>query len=889
MRKKLLLLLAISMSMASSAWADLGTTTIGGKTYYQIGSAADLADLAKKVNGGEFTANAVLTGNIDMSELTEWTAIGDWGAISKTSSACYKGHFDGQGYTINNFTFTSTHNYYGIFGVISTGALIENFTIHGTMDLGHKTGGVVGYTRDATPTIRNIRSDMTINVTEAETTAERPGGIVGSAVNGTTVVENCTYSGTINVGGHTGNIGGIVGYVNNNAAAIVNVTNCLFNGEIKNGTAKGECGGIIGFNNAGTVTITGCLSLGTITSGKAGQFFGALNGNNSTYAGYNYYVGAAAQTGSGTATGTAPAVVNSTQLASGEICYKLNGDQSNIGFYQTLPDDAVPTLDNSHKQVYANGSFKCDGVTPKGVITYSNTEGVSIDPHTYSDGICSACGSVDADYMSANGEGYYEIGTANQLKWFAGYVNQVDPAVNGKLTGNINLAGVAWTPIGVGSGNVAPGATAYAGTFDGQGYGITGFNAEGIGHMGLFGDANNATIKNFSISGTLNVTGGYCGGIVANLTNSNIENIHSSLVIDVPNGDTHHVGGVVGTARGGNNIEGCSFDGSMTVAEGSTDNSAGIAAYITNGDSVKNCVNYGNITFKDINCAAGGIVGYINAQQACVRNCLTVGKILFDGEGNPKYGGAILGRTKGFSTEKVTNNYWLAGSAYGSVKNNDGSDPEAAPSVTAEQLASGEVAYKLGAAFGQVIGTDANPVLGGEAVNYVGEAGYATLFDATQGYELKGDAEAFVGNVNGQYVSLTTIGKDVPAATPVVLRGTYYNKIAADIPAINIANQLKGSDGTVEGNGSIYALANKDNGVGFYKVKDGIAIPAGKVYLQTSNAVKEFFPFADDETAIENVNGNVNGNKGAIYNIAGQRLSKMQKGLNIVGGKKVMY
>ncbi|MCR4591661.1 MAG: hypothetical protein K5672_00710 [Bacteroidaceae bacterium] len=153
------------------------------------------------------------------------------------------------------------------------------------------------------------------------------------------------------------------------------------------------------------------------------------------------------------------------------------------------------------------------------------------------------------------------------------------------------------------------------------------------------------------------------------------------------------------------------------------------------------------------------------------------------------------------------------------------------------------------------------------------------------------DAEGFynIGSAKGQYVSLTSIGKDVPAETPVVLKGTYYNKRAADVPAVDIANQLKGSDGTVKGDGSIYALANKDNGVGFYLVADGTTIPAGKAYLQTSNAVKEFFPFADDETAIENVNGNVNGNKGAIYNIAGQRLSKMQKGLNIVGGKKVMY
>ena len=42
-----------------------------------------------------------------------------------------------------------------------------------------------------------------------------------------------------------------------------------------------------------------------------------------------------------------------------------------------------------------------------------------------------------------------------------------------------------------------------------------------------------------------------------------------------------------------------------------------------------------------------------------------------------------------------------------------------------------------------------------------------------------------------------------------------------------------------------------------------------------------------DPDAIENVNVNVNGNSGAIYNIAGQRVSKAQKGIFIKDGRKV--
>lgn len=47
----------------------------------------------------------------------------------------------------------------------------------------------------------------------------------------------------------------------------------------------------------------------------------------------------------------------------------------------------------------------------------------------------------------------------------------------------------------------------------------------------------------------------------------------------------------------------------------------------------------------------------------------------------------------------------------------------------------------------------------------------------------------------------------------------------------------------------------------------------------------------EDPDGIENVNVNDNDNRNnaAIFNLAGQRISKLQKGINIVGGKKILY
>jgi len=148
-------------------------------------------------------------------------------------------------------------------------------------------------------------------------------------------------------------------------------------------------------------------------------------------------------------------------------------------------------------------------------------------------------------------------------------------------------------------------------------------------------------------------------------------------------------------------------------------------------------------------------------------------------------------------------------------------------------------------------------------------------------------------NTEKGYVSMTQVAA-VPKGTPVVLKneGEYVlAPAAADALADVNGNQLKVSDGTVEGDGTIYVLAKPENEeVGFYRVNNGSAVTEGKAYLEIANAdVKAFtFKFDDDPTSINEVNGQcsmVNGQ--SIYNLAGQRISKMQRGINIVNGKKV--
>ena len=136
----------------------------------------------------------------------------------------------------------------------------------------------------------------------------------------------------------------------------------------------------------------------------------------------------------------------------------------------------------------------------------------------------------------------------------------------------------------------------------------------------------------------------------------------------------------------------------------------------------------------------------------------------------------------------------------------------------------------------------------------------------------------------------------VPAGEAVIVRsdggaGTY--QIPVTKTSATFANNiLKGVTAslTVDQPKTIYSLAEPDGFQGFYPQAVGTSLAKGQVYLDLSEySVKPncIMLNPDDVTGINNLNVNDNLNN-AIYNLAGQRLSKMQKGINIVCGKKII-
>ena len=185
-------------------------------------------------------------------------------------------------------------------------------------------------------------------------------------------------------------------------------------------------------------------------------------------------------------------------------------------------------------------------------------------------------------------------------------------------------------------------------------------------------------------------------------------------------------------------------------------------------------------------------------------------------------------------------------------------------------------------------------------LNSVGDKSYATLcvpYDCT----ISG-ATAYTLSLNSSETGLTFSEglTTIPAGTPVLLVGTTtsatlslasnaaYQASPLTTTALTGTYLAKAVDGATD-----YFLGMVDSKVGFYHW-DGSTLSANRAYFEASkltngngDGVKGFaFDFEDDATGIVSSLGETE--EGAIFNLAGQRMNKMQKGINIINGKKIL-
>ena len=287
----LLVVFALLLGALISAQPAMAALTGDGTSAhpYEIATADDLIEFAKKVNGGregvggDPDACAVLTDDIDLegSEDNQWLSIGLDG-----SGRNYIGTFDGQGLTISGLYINTTSNTRGLFGYVGEGGTVTNLIVKGTVvssgSVAYGDGGIVG---DNAGTVSNCVSDVAVK------SGYNVGGVVGWNRD-TGIITNCTNNGTITGTSNDVFVGGVVG---TNCGTVQNCTN---NGTVETATYAGgvvgvnfgtvsgsyntknvagvTAGGVVGANSYANVSgkVTSCYNTGTVSGTTAGGVIG---------------------------------------------------------------------------------------------------------------------------------------------------------------------------------------------------------------------------------------------------------------------------------------------------------------------------------------------------------------------------------------------------------------------------------------------------------------------------------------------------------------------------------------------------------------------------------------------------------------------------------------
>ena len=178
-------------------------------------------------------------------------------------------------------------------------------------------------------------------------------------------------------------------------------------------------------------------------------------------------------------------------------------------------------------------------------------------------------------------------------------------------------------------------------------------------------------------------------------------------------------------------------------------------------------------------------------------------------------------------------------------------------------------------------------------------AGYATFclpYDAT----IPEGLTAHTATDNGESVKLTAIksGK-IAAGEGVVLKGeegTYTFVATAEDVSATAGNQMAGVTEETELNASdnAYLLTRDKNtqAIAFRKLATTYTLGANKAYLKLDNGSESrqliSVVWDDNATGIYDLSEKKEENDGTIYNLAGQKLTRTQKGINIINGKLVI-
>ncbi len=555
---------------------------------------------------------------------------------------------------------TSGHDYIG--GIVGKNtnndssqkdSTVKNCTNNGSISTTSGWGGRIGgITGDNDGLIADCMNNGDINsyITDTGIANDQQygaGGIVG-ANDGK--VERCGNIGNVKGYAH---FGGIVGYFNNSKGYI---KDCWTTGILVDIPGERRCGGIVGRLQDGNVS--NCWS--TAQNQYAGTNFyeadaivGKKDNGYSGIVSNCYYTGTYSTNNSGIE-GTA--YINIESVQNGKLALLLNGSTrtgEKAVWRQNLDTDKHPTPNKSKPIVYP----LCNDMTSGSNDIYNL--GHHYDEKGYCENVVNekVCGLYEPAVVVTNANyndlgltteyiGYYAISNVGQLYWFADattyhtaktHFADITLDVNAVLTADIIINEEMpktiwkdkeqldwddavlndlqqWKPIG---GHHNP----YIGTFDGNGYSISGLVSVGALNFDstkgpasfIYKMAGNSCVCNLTIRDSVYLAL-EAAGIAGNVDGKNVK--IKNCVVDSTIVGIFNNGGIVATVRDGNlEIDDCLFNGETYGAV--TGGLLGFYEETLNGKIlVTNSVSMGQISeLKDYNSYSGGIIAAITDES----------------------------------------------------------------------------------------------------------------------------------------------------------------------------------------------------------------------------------------------------------------------------------
>ena len=569
---------------------------------------AKMTDSAKLL--ADITINEDVSGSDATSQKYKWTPIG----MDKTKA--YTGNFDGNGHTISGLYINSTAANTGMFGRIGSSAVVKNLTLADSVIRSTKnyTGAITGYIDDAA-SVTNCHTKNSVQVSAAVYT----GGITGYQ-DDTSTLTRCSNAAEVT---GANNVGGISGY--NWSKSSASLTDSYNRGSVSGSNLVGGIcaqiyigGTVSDVYNLGTVQATG--TAGTPTAGGITGVFRWGTIKSAYNAGIVKATAKGGVAGRLEASSSSRTVQNVFYSNEYEAVGNLNGCTIQNGTATAKTSDGLKALTSED----LGGGFAADtnGINSGyPVLAWQNGTVKSDDPEKDDNGWQ---GEAAKDTPQQK-DGVYQIGTPEELAWFAEKAKQDSTDLKAVLTADLDLNNNVWTGIG---GQTAD--TGFAGTLDGAGHTIKNLylkNGKGLIPY------NKGTVKNLTLAGILKG-----GDETAALTGTNagtLEEITSNVTVTGGN----KIAGIAGNNTKDGVIKDCHNTGAVTGES----YAAGIVAY--NEGSVSGCSNTAVITAGST--FAGGIAAAntnaVKSEAANVSKSANSGHVIVSSSAERAYAGGVVG------------------------------------------------------------------------------------------------------------------------------------------------------------------------------------------------------------------------------------------------------